>query len=143
MTPDDPVSGAGDETDDDSAGVFAGGDLLESIVMVMSVLLIVGVLGYLVSQAIVTPAAPEPTTAIEAVEPFPKDGAGTDTVRVTVSLANEGETGLQSVEVLVRCGGIERSLVFSHVPANGHRTGTVICPQGTTPRASVVTWIES
>lgn len=142
MTPDDAASTEGSETDDGTTG-FAGGDVLEGVIMVLSVLLIVGVLGYLVSQAVVTPDGPKPTAAVESVEPFPADEPGSDTVRVTFRLDNEGETGLQSVEVEVRCGGNERSLLFSYVPGNGHRTGTAICPQGSTPRVSVVAWIES
>lgn len=145
MTADNPASGEGAETDDDSetSSEFAGGDLLERIIMVMSVLLILAVLGYLLSQALVTPAAPRPTAAVEAVEPFPADDPETERVRVTISLVNEGGTGVGSVEVRVYCGEVTRSLVFSHVPASGYRTGTVVCPRDTTPRASVVTWVEA
>lgn len=149
MTSDDAAStdeaetGDGSESRDDTGGGFAGGDLLEGIVMVMSVLLVVGLLGYLASQAVVTPAGAQPTAAVENTEPFPADEPGAETVRVTVVLVNEGDTGLESVEVAVRCGGAERSLVFSYVPANGHRTGTAICPADSNPRASVVAWIES
>lgn len=116
------------------------GDRLETVVMVVSALLIVGVTAYLASQALTTPTAPNPTATVGAVEPAP--GAGED-IHVTVNLDNEGEIGLASVEVMVQCGSVERSLSFTHVPARGHRTGTVVCPAGTTPRASVATWVEA
>lgn len=144
MSPDDSAPAEGSETDEDTATQrsYAGGDLLEAIIMVLSALLILGVLGYLVSQAIVTPTAAEPTATVETVEPFRSDESGTETVRVRVSLVNEGGTGLEAVEVVVHCGATERSLVFTQVPADGNRMGTVICPEGTTSTASVVAWIE-
>lgn len=100
-------------------------------------------LGYLVSQALVAPTAADPTATVDSVEPLGSDEQETGNIRVTVSLENRGETGLSSVEVVVQCGDTERSLEFTHVPARGHRTGTVICSQGTTPTASVTTWIEA
>lgn len=134
-----PASGASAPDADTAA---SGGDLLEKVVVAASVLLIVGVIGYLVSQALVAPATPAPTATVDAVEPMSgEEGAGS--VRVTVSLDNRGEHGLSSVEVAVRCGTTERSLVFTHVPARGHRIGTVVCPRGASPTASVATWIEA
>lgn len=143
MTPDEPsASDESGPTDDTETG-SGGGDLLEAAIMIASALLIAGLLGYTVSQAIVTPTAAEPTAGIESVEPFPAENADAERLRVTVSLDNEGETGLSSVEVVVQCGRVERSLLFTHVPARGHTTGTVVCPQGTTPTASVASWIEA
>lgn len=84
-----------------------------------------------------TPTVIDPVATIEAVEPMPD----TDGQRVTVVLENRGETGLTSVQVVVRCGGLDRSLEFLHVPASGRRTGTVVCPAETDPEASVETWI--
>ncbi|WP_348607021.1 hypothetical protein [Halobaculum rarum] len=145
MTSDEPSEADVSDTDDDTATEegIAGGDLLEASIMVVSALLLVGLLGYIASQAIVAPTAAEPTATIDSVERLPSERPQAGSIRVTVSLENEGETGLSSVEVAVRCGSTERSLLFTHVPAMGHRTGTVICPQGTAPDASVVTWIES
>lgn len=136
MTPDESSLTDGDSSE-------SGGDRLEDAIMVASALLLVGVLAYLVTQALVAPAAPSPTATVDAVEPLASGGNQTGSVRVTVSLENEGETGLRSVEVLVQCGATERSLVFAHVPARGNRTGTAVCPRGTRPTASVATWIEA
>ncbi|MXR40201.1 hypothetical protein GRX01_02355 [Halobaculum sp. WSA2] len=145
MTSDEASETDVSDTDDDTAPeeVIAGGDLLEAGIMVVSALLIVGLLGYIASQAIVAPTAAEPTATIDSVERMPPESPQAGRVRVTVGLENDGETGLGSVEVAVRCGSVERSLVFTHVPARGHRTGTVICPRGTTPDADVVAWIEA
>jgi hypothetical protein len=145
MTADDSHASDASETDAEAAASspFEGGDLLEAVIMVASAVLIVAVLGYLVSQALVTPAAPDPTATVDAVEPLPAGEEGPGRTRVTVSLDNDGELGLSSVEVVVECGRTERSLTFTQVPARGHRTGTVVCPQGTTPTASVATWIEA
>ncbi len=145
MTPDELSETDVSGTDDDTATEerIAGGDLLEASIMIVSALLLVGLLGYIASQAIVAPTDAEPTATIDSVERLPSESPQAESIRVTVSLKNEGETGLSSVEVVVRCGSVERSLLFTHVPARGHQTGTVICPQGTTPDASVATWIEA
>lgn len=132
-TPPD-AAGAGD-----GDGSFDGGETLEAAVVVLSAVLIVGLLGYLLLQAVVGPGSPDPTATVESVEPLSSNG---DRLQVTVALVNEGDTGLESVEVQVRCGGTERSLVFTQVPAQGHRTGTAVCPAGSSPTASVATWVE-
>lgn len=145
MTPDESSETDVSGTDDDTATEvgIAGGDILEASIMIVSALLLVGLLGYIASQAIVAPTDAEPTATIDSVERLPSESPQAGSIRVTVSLENEGENGLRSVEVAVRCGSVERSLLFTHVPARGHRTGTVICPPGTTPTASVTTWIEA
>ncbi|WP_255196155.1 hypothetical protein [Halorarius litoreus] len=70
-------------------------------------------------------------------------GPDDDRLRETVRLTNQRGTGLSSVAVAVRCGGAERSVAFTHVPAGGHRTGTVVCPASTDPASGVVTWTEA
>jgi len=132
-----------DDTDDTTEEGLAGGDVLETGIMVISVLLLVGLIGYTASQALVAPAAAEPNVSVESVERVPSDGSQAGDLRVTVRVINEGETGLSSVDVAVRCGSVERSLSFEHVPARGYQTGTAVCPGGTTPNASAVTWIEA
>lgn len=122
---------------------IAGGDLLEAGIMIVSALLLVGLLGYIASQAIVAPAAAQPNVTVDSVERIPSERPQAGHIRVTVSLKNEGETGLSSVKVAVRCGSAERSLLFTYVPGQGRQTGTAVCPPGTTPNASVVTWIEA
>jgi hypothetical protein len=133
----------GESSDSTEPSEFAGGGLLESVIVVVSVILIIGILGYLGSQAVTEPSTPNPIATIDSVDSVRADDPRSGSVRVTVALDNRGETGLSSVAVAVQCGETERSLVFTRVPARGHRTGTVICPRGTTPTASVTTWIEA
>lgn len=118
-----------------------GGELLELTIVVASALLIAVALGYVGWQATVTTADGVPTATVEAIEPMP--ASDDDRRRVTVRLDNRHGTGLSSVQVAIQCGDAERSLAFAHVPADGGRTGTVVCPAGTTPVAEVVTWIEA
>lgn len=144
MTPDEPSERDASETGDDAAAEgIAGGDVLEAVIMIVSALLLVGLFGYIAAQAIVAPAAAQPNATVDSVERMPSESPQAGSLRVTVSLENEGETGLTSAEVAVRCGSVERSLSFTHVPGQGRQTGTVVCPPGTTPDASVVTWIEA
>jgi hypothetical protein len=93
------------------------------------------------SQAIVAPTAAQPTATIDTVDRSPAESPRPESIRVTVRLENEGETGLSSVEVVVHCGSVERSLTFTHVPARGRQTGIAVCPQGTTPDGSVSTLV--
>ncbi|WP_255196186.1 hypothetical protein [Halorarius litoreus] len=115
------------------------GVLLERVIVAMSILLIVGTLGYVGLQAATASEGAEPTATIIAVDPT-ADIAGQ---QVTVQFDNRKATGLLSAQVGVQCGSVSRTLSFTHVPAQGHRTGTVICPAATTPEASVETWIET
>lgn len=113
--------------------------LLERVIVVASVLLILGTLGYIAWQAAGTSTTADPIAIVEAVEPT----SSGERLHVAVRLDNRRGTGLTSVQVAVRCGVTERSLEFTHVPAGGHRTGSVVCPAGTTPEAVVETWIEA
>jgi hypothetical protein len=119
------------------------GYLVERAITGASVLLVTLLLGYLLWQAVVTPEEAKPTATIESVEPVSGDGGGGDAIRATVALRNEGGTGLTSVAVTIRCGGSERTLEFSRVPAQGQRTGTVVCPPNSEPRATVTAWVTA
>lgn len=114
-------------------------DLLEQLIVAASVLLIIGTLGYIAWQAAGTSTTADPVASVDTVEAT----SGGERLRVVVRLDNLRGTGLTSVQVAVRCGVTERSLEFTHVPAGGHRTGSVVCPAGTTPEAIVETWIEA
>jgi len=133
--------GEGNEADEDSEadGGPTGADLLERAIVVASVLLIAGMLGYVLWQAAVTPAPADPVATIDGTEPM----SDTDRQRVTVRVENRGGTGLTSVRVAVRCGGQESSLEFAYLSPGGRRTGTVVCPAGTTPEVVVETWVSA
>jgi hypothetical protein len=126
--------------DDDSGETdeLDRGDLLERAIVVASVLLLAGTIGFVAWQATGTSPGADPVATVEEVE-----ATDDDRLRVVVGLENRRSTGLSSVRVGVRCGSAERSLEFTHVPAGGYRTGTVVCPAGTTPDASVESWVET
>jgi len=125
--------GDADADADEAAGGPDGADALERVIVTASVLLTAGTLGYVVWQAVATPAVAAPVATVDSAEPM----SGDDRVRVRVRLDNGRGTGLASVRVAVRCSAAERSLEFTHVPAGGHRTGSVVRPTGTTPEAAV------
>lgn len=114
-----------------------GAKYVELAVVLTSVVLVAGLLGFVLWQAGGGPGSPDPVAAIESVETVE------DRQRVSVKLTNRGEAGLERVQVAVRCGGRERVLEFSQVPGSAERTGTVVCPSGTEPRASVETWVAA
>lgn len=145
MTADSSSNDTGAEAADETllSTERGAGGLLEAAVTVASVVLLVGLMGFIAWQAVVTPTGSDPVATVESVTPMPADAGATGSMRVTVQLDNRGTTGLRSVEVVVRCGGNERSLQYAHVPANGRRTGTAVCPAGSTPSASVVTWVTA
>jgi|GEM_PF-2593699 hypothetical protein len=133
-----PRAGGDSEGEDDADGPVSA-VLVERVVVAASVVLIVTMLGYVLWQAAVTPAVVDPHASVDAVEPM----ADSDRERVSVVLANDGNVGLASVTVVVDCGDRQHTLEFSHVPGNGEREGTVVCPAGSRPRAFVDTWIEA
>lgn len=137
-----PRADGGDDEGEDAVGLdLDGAALLERAIVVASVLLVLGTLGYVGWQATGTTADGVPSATVERVEPMP--GPDADRSRVRVRLDNRRGTGLATVSVAVHCGDAERSLSFEHVPAGGHRTGTVVCPGGSTAVAEVVSWQEA
>lgn len=128
----------GDGGDEEDGGP-TGADLLERAIVVASVLLIAGMLGYVLWQAAVTPAPADPVASVDAVEPM----SDTDRQRVTVRVENRGGTGLTSVRATVECGDLESSLEFAYLSPGGRRSGTVVCPADATPEVAVENWIEA
>jgi uncharacterized protein (TIGR02588 family) len=128
-------------TDDEVAGLegVLTGDALERAIVAVSVVVIAAMLGYVAWQAVSTSETVDPVASVDGVEPT-TDG---DRLRVTVRLDNRRGTGLSSVGIAVQCGNETRSLTFEHVPAGSYRTGKVVCPAGTSPKAAVETWMEA
>jgi hypothetical protein len=125
--------------DPDETGGLDLGDLIERVIVVASVFLIVGTLGYVGWQTLGATTGADPVARVDDVS----QSSNTDQLRVGVRLENRRAAGLTSVQVGVQCGGMDRSLAFTHVPAGGQRTGFVHCPTGMTPEAAVETWIEA
>lgn len=64
-------------------------------------------------------------------------------VAVTVRLRNPTDVGLVTVTVESNCSSPPAEVQFSYVPASSTRTGTLVCPSGTTsPTVSVANWIS-
>lgn len=122
---------------EDDATVTA--ETVERVVVGASVVCIAAMLGYVLWQAAVAPQAIDPHASVDAVEPI----EGSERERVSVVLENDGTVGLESVTVVVVCGDRDHVLEFSHVPGNGEREGTVVCPSNSAPRVFVDTWIEA
>lgn len=123
-------------TDD---GNGEGSTWAERFLMVMSVIFTVALLSFVLWQALTTTATPIPTASVTATETLP----GGD-VQVSVVFRNPQSVGLVMATVEVDCDTPPPELTFEHVPADGRRTGTVICPPGTTnPTATVSTWTEA
>lgn len=114
-----------------------GVPFFEKVVIVVSVLFTVLLFGFAIWQSLTGAGAVAP--AVDLTE-----GEETaDGVRYTVELRNEGDVGLVSVTVLVRCTDPPTSFTFDNVPAGGRRVGTVVCPPGTSdPTVSVVSWVQ-
>lgn len=111
--------------------------LVEKAVMVTSVLFTLALFGFAVSQTLTGASAAAPTVGVTERE-LTDDG-----VQYTVELRNEGDVGLVSATVIVRCTDPPTTFTFANVPAGGHRVGTVVCPPGTAdPTVSVVTWVQ-
>lgn len=145
MSSTDSSSPRADDEDGDDEGAetdegfyLNGADLLEWAIVVASVLLVLGTLVFVGLQATGTTANGVPSATVEGVEPMP--GPDADRSQVRVRLDNRRGAGLSTVSVTVHCGDAVRSLSFEHVPAGGHRTGTVVCPGDSTPVAEVVSW---
>lgn len=135
----DDASAEEDEGDDD----VATSDRLERVVVAVSVGFTALLLAFTLWQAAMSPDEVVPTASIEAVEPTPSSDERPERLRVTVRIDNRGGAGLETATVAVDCGTAERTLQFSYVPGNGHKTATVVCPTGTTPTATVESWTEA
>lgn len=138
------VGGSGENGDDGSGdGLVAesGSDQVstaEKVVMVVSVGFTVLLFGFAIWQAVTGPGALAPTVSVQGSQPAPGDD-----VQFTVQLRNPGDVGLVSVTVEAGCTDPPAEVVFENVPADGRRTGTVVCPSGTTdPQVSVSTWVQ-
>jgi hypothetical protein len=116
-----------------------GAELVERTIIVASVLIIAAMLGYMLLETTTGPSSPDPSASVDTIEPRPN----TDQLLVTIVLTNRGDRGVSTVQVGVRCGDQTHTLEFTNLPGSGSQSGTVVCPSGTTPEASVESWIEA
>lgn len=110
----------------------------ERLLMAISGVFTVLLFGYVVWQGATTPASAVPSASVVGTEPAPEG------VLVTVVLENPQDVGLVTAVVEVDCGDPPPSLTFEHVPADGRRTGYVVCPpEEASPTARLSSWTEA
>lgn len=134
-------SGGGGEDSSADSGSGHGSDQVsaaEKIVMVASVAFTVALFGFALWQALTGPGALAPTATVVSSQPV-QDGG----VQYTIELRNPGDVGLVSATVEAACTDPPAEIVFENVPADGRRSGTVVCPAGTDdPAVSVSSWVR-
>jgi hypothetical protein len=75
---------------------------------------------------------------VVGTEPLPNGS-----VAVTVELRNPMDVGLVTATVESDCTSPPAEVQFSYVPASTRRTGTLVCPAGTTdPSVSMANWVS-
>lgn len=121
---------------DDQPGSGGGVPTAEKAVIAVSVLFTLSLFAYAGWQIATPPAVDDPQVTVVGTEPA--DGG----VAVTVRLRNPKDVGLVSATVQADCAAPPPQVEFSYVPAASTRTGTVVCPPGTTdPSASLANWV--
>ena len=110
----------------------------EKAVMVVSIAFTISLLAFAGWQMATAPSTgAEPTVSVVETEPM-ENGS----VAVTVRLRNSKDVGLVSATVSADCTSPPAEVAFSYVPAASDRTGTIVCPPGTTdPDVSMASWV--
>lgn len=110
----------------------------EKAVLAISIVLTVVLFAYGGWQIVSPPQGPVPEAAITETQPL-EDGS----VAVTVELRNPTDVGLVTATVQSNCSSTPPQVEFSYVPASSTRTGTLVCPPGTTdPSVSLTNWVN-
>lgn len=113
--------------------------MAEKVVMVLSIGITIFLFAYAGWQITTPPQAEIPKATVVETKPL-----GNDSVAVTVELRNPRDVGLITATVESSCTSPPTQVEFSFVPASSTRTGTIVCPPGTTdPSASLSSWVHS
>lgn len=112
---------------------------LQTVVILVSVGLTVLLFAYAGWQMVVAPGtAVPPQVAIEETRSM-----ANDSVAVDVRLRNPNSVGLVTATVQSDCSSPPPTVQFSYVPASSTRTGTLVCPPGTTNASvSMANWVS-
>lgn len=133
--------GSGSEGDGSSGeGGGASGQVstAEKVVMALSVAFTLALFGFALWHAVAGPGAVPPAAEVVGSQPAADGG-----VIYSVQLQNRGDVGLVSATVSVECTDPPTELEFDNVPAQGHRSGSVRCPPGTSdPTVTVSDWVQ-
>lgn len=125
-------------SDDGNGGSGQGTSTAEKAVIVISVAFTLLLFAYAGWQIATPPRTDVPQASVVGTEQL-DDGS----VAVTVRLRNPKDVGLVSATVESNCTTPPPQVEFSYVPASTTRTGTLVCPSGTTdPSASVANWVS-
>lgn len=109
---------------------------VEKGIIVISIILTLLLFSYAGWQIATPPQIEVPQSSVVGTEPL-ADG----TVAVTVELQNPSDVGLISATIESNCTSPPPDIQFSYVPAASTRTGTIVCPPGTTdPSVSLSNW---
>ena len=134
----DHESGGNDRRDDGQSEQQQGTSTVDKVIMVISVTVTVLLFAYAGWQIVTPPQGDTPQVSV----------VGTDTLRngdvaVTVRLRNPKDVGLITATVESNCSSPPAEVQFSYVPASSTRSGTVVCPAGTTdPSVSIANWVS-
>lgn len=138
----DDRGGDGDSGGDGQGDGEPGGgqqpSTAEKAVTAISVAFTLLLFGYAAWQMATPPEAGTPEVTVSNTESLPNGS-----VAVTVGLRNPSDVGLVTVTVESGCEDPPPDVEFSYVPADSTRTGTLVCPEGTTnPSVSVSSWVS-
>jgi hypothetical protein len=130
-------------TDGDDDGGGSGGDgetsNVEKAVMAVSIAFTVALFAFAGWQMIQTPVQTAPEATVIGTNTL-ENGS----VAVSLRLRNPADVGFVSVTVESPCTNPPAEVSFSYVPADTIRTGTIICPSGTTdPTVEVSSWVQA
>lgn len=140
---------SGDESDGGSGSVGGSGDegrsardegpsTAEKTVIALSVALTLVLFAYAGWQMAFGPTTAAPEVTVEGT-----DRLANDSVAVSVRLRNPSGAGLITATVQSNCSSPSQTVQFSYVPSASTRTGTLVCPPGTTePSVSMANWIS-
>lgn len=127
-----------DHQRDDRQSAKQGTSTAEKAVMVISITFTVLLFAYAGWQMVSPPTAGPPEVSVVETTPL-----GNDSVAVTVRLRNPSDVGLITATVESNCSSPPAEVGFSYIPALSTRTGTLVCPSGTTdPSVSVANWVR-
>lgn len=131
-------NGPGEESGDgDGDGSDEGVSTVEMAVILVSVLFTLLLFGYVGWQMVAAPSGTTPSVSVVGTEPVDNGS-----VAVEVELRNPRGVGLVTATVQADCSSPPPQVSFSYVPAASTRTGTLICPPGTTaPNVSLANWV--
>lgn len=136
---DNRQSGCDRQRDGSESGQQQGASPAEKVVMVISIVTTVLLFAYAGWQIVTLPQAGTPEATVVETASI-QNGS----VAVMVQLRNPSDSGLITATMGANCTSPPAQVMFSYIPASSTRTGTLVCPAGTTdPFVSLANWVRS